>query len=202
MVLKYNEEKHRRMSTLLIRKMQEAERRIPVLQSQLDTALQENGISSDQINFLIDELRNLATSLCSRDVQSHGGNLENAIEMVSDSVRVRHAATTNAASTAKDRARYRRLVSSDKLKLSKLLAQYERTNGTTIDMTDAVEGVFPWHVRTENTSGIALSLSAKRIICDIHMRLERSREERKIVKEEMLLARHITVVHSNLSGRR
>ncbi|XP_043246029.1 uncharacterized protein LOC122393759 isoform X2 [Amphibalanus amphitrite] len=186
MVLKYNEEKHRRMPTLLIRKMKEAERRIPMLQSQLDTALRENGISSDHINSLVDELRNLAASLSSRDVQSHGGNLENAIEMVSDSVRVRHAATTNAASTAKGRARYRRLVSADKLKLSKLLAQYERENGTTIEMTEAVEGVFPWHVQTGNASGIALSLSAKRAVCDLHMRLERSREELEIVQEEML----------------
>ena len=49
--------------------------------------------------------------------------------------------------------------------------------------SDAVEGLFSWQARSTETGG--LPLSAKRAICDTHMRLKRSLEELVVVREEM-----------------
>ena len=163
MVLCYNREKHDRMPTLLIRRLEEARGRIPELQSKLDSLLGEEGIPSSQLDTLVEELRNLAAALSRRDVQSNGRNLENAIELVADSVRVRLAAVSSAASSAKERRRLRRLAAADKVRLSKLLVRYEQESGTSVDMASAVEGIFPWHALSAETRG--MSLSAKRAIC-------------------------------------
>ncbi|XP_043232044.1 uncharacterized protein LOC122386681 isoform X3 [Amphibalanus amphitrite] len=183
MVIKYNEEKHERMPRLLVSRLQDAEKRIPELQCTLTSLLDEHGVSQDRIAALVEDLRNLARALSSRDVQSDGRNLENAIEMTSDSLRVRLAAVTNVASSAKQRRRCRRLATTDKARLAKLLKRYERETGENVAMADAVEGVFPWHVQPTESGG--LTLSVKRAICDTHMRLQRSLEELGIVREEM-----------------
>ena len=194
MVLNYNQEKHQRMPSLLVSRLEDAEKRIPLLQSKLNSLLGEHNFPAAQVGLLVEELRSLAAALSKRDIQSNGRNLENAIEMVSDSVRVRQTAVSNVASTSKERKRFWRLVSADKAKLAKLLTRYERESGVRVDIADAVEGVFPWHVRSSETGG--LSLSAKRAICDTHMRLQRSTEELEIVRQEMqnLLSRCRSVI--------
>ena len=184
LVLKHNQRKHLRMPALLASKVQDAEKRIPTLQSKLDSLLDEHSVTPDQVDVLVEELRSLASALSNRDVQSQGRNLENAIEMVSDSVRVRHTAATKEASTSKERKRFWRLVAADKLKLTRLLKRYEQESGETLDLDAAVEGLFPWHAMSESTGGI--SLSAKRSICDKYMRLRRSQEELEIARSEMM----------------
>ena len=52
MVLHYNEEKHERMPKLLVRRLQDAENRIPELQSRLDSLLDEQGVSQSQVDVL------------------------------------------------------------------------------------------------------------------------------------------------------
>ena len=183
MVIKYNEEKHERMPRLLISRLQDAEKRIPELRCSLTSLLNEHGVSQDRIAALVEDLRNLAQALSNRDVQSDGRNLENAIEMTSDSLRVRLAAVTSVASSAKQRRRCRTLATTDKARLAKLLKRYERETGENVAMADAVEGAFPWHVQPTESGG--LTLSVKRAICDTHMRLQRSLEELVIVREEM-----------------
>ena len=183
LVLNYNRGKHQRMPDLLVDKLKDAGRRIPLLERKLDSLLHEHGVIPSQIDNIVDELRNLAISLSKRDTRANGTDLENAIEMVSDSWRARRSAVANAASSAKMRSAARRLMTADHLKLERLLERYRRQTGVVIAMKDAEESCFPWHVHS--TLDGTMSLSAKRAMCDTLMRLRRTREEEEIVGEEI-----------------
>ena len=52
--------------------------------------------------------------------------------MTSDSLRVRLASVTNVASSSKERRRCKRLASTDKARLAKLLKRYERETGESV----------------------------------------------------------------------
>ena len=67
------------------------------------------------------------------------------------------------------------------MKNAKLLTQYEREIGETLQLADAVEGLFPWHAVPESIG--SPSLPMKREICDTHMRPRRSLEELEIARE-------------------
>ncbi|XP_043207566.1 uncharacterized protein LOC122373504 isoform X2 [Amphibalanus amphitrite] len=183
LVLCYNRSKHLRMPELLVKRKEDAKKRLPSLEKKLASLLQEHGVDASQIDVLVEQLHLLATSLSMRDRRASGTDLENAIEMTSDSWRVRRSAVTNVATSSKARIAARRRMQQDHIKLKTLLAKYAREAGVTVAVEDAQEGCFPWH--THSTEGSSVSLSAKRVICDTVMRIRRTREEVLIVDGEM-----------------
>ena len=183
LVLCYNRTKHLRMPELLVKRKTDAEKRLPILEEKLASLLEEHSVAVSEVDTLVEQLRLLATALSKRDTHVSGSALENAIEMTSDSWRVRRSVVINAATSSKARIAARRTMRADHRKLENLLTKYQCETGVTVDIKDAEEGCFPWHVHlTEDNS---VSLSAKRAICDTVMRIRRTREELVIVRSEM-----------------
>ncbi|XP_043242318.1 uncharacterized protein LOC122391992 isoform X2 [Amphibalanus amphitrite] len=183
LVLSYNSDKHDHMPELLLAKMAAATRRVSELAEEQQALLDKHGLAVEDVGELVEELKLLAVSLSTRDLRSDGSDLRNAIELVSDSLRVRQASVSRVASTPKQRAKLRRLVVADKKKLNKLLSRYQQTTGVLIDADACADGHFPWH---EEYSAVGpLSLSEKRALCDVYMKRRRAQEERDIVKQEM-----------------
>ena len=87
-MLSYNRDKHDHLPELLHRKMTVALRRISELELKQRLLLEEYRPAEEAIGDLVADLRDLAASLSSRDAASGGTDLQNAIEMVGDSVRV------------------------------------------------------------------------------------------------------------------
>ena len=141
----HNEDKHLHMPDLLAKRLRDAQRRIPVLERKLDSLLHEHGIDHGPVDVIVDKLRVLAMPLSSRDTQANGTDLENATEMVSDSCRARRSAVANTASSSKMRNAARKLMTTNHMKLERLLARYRRETRGVIAIKDAEEGCFPWH---------------------------------------------------------
>ena len=182
LALHYNRDKHAKMPSLLVRKMTDAKKRIPDLENKLQELLVQHEVSPSQIPVLVSELRTLASFLASRDISSLGDGLESAIELVSDSIRTNKCSIARLAASAKMRNKLRSRLTRDNAKLRKLLHEYKVQTGSEISPADVSEGCFPWHSVGLESDG--LSLSARRAICDVHMRLSRLREEVDIVRKE------------------
>ena len=182
LVLSYKKDKHERLPELLHRRMAAATRRIAELEAKQRSLLSEYNLSESDIAGLVADLRRLAATLSRRDSASEGRDLHNAMEMVSDSIRVRKATYLREGYSAKRRQAIARKIGADKGKLRKLLNNYLTATGVEIRMEDAVEGCFPWHQEIGLPGELALS--EKRNVCDVYMRLNRAKEEVRIVEKE------------------
>ena len=183
LVLSYNNRKHNNMSQLLVSKLTATRARIPELASDLQGLLAAMNITEDDIPPVVSELKALAAALGKRDLDTNGRGLENAIEIVCDSMRSRLAARDRMADTSKKRAKVWRQLQGDRRKLTKLLSQYRAATGVVLTPEDARDGNLPWHVAASEPG--RLTLSEKRALCEAHMRLCRAREEVDIVTSEM-----------------
>lgn len=181
-ILFWNEQRRQRMPAQLQRKREQMEAQARDLERELESALAKCRIERDSLPRYVEELRSLAKSLegTARCADIPVNQIRDSIELLTASIHAKTRMIRRDADTAKARARLRRLRRGETKRLGQLLLRFEEMTGASISVADALSGGLPWAMLGEQGPDLA----SKRDVCDLHMKLARTREEIIILVEE------------------
>ncbi|XP_043227996.1 uncharacterized protein LOC122384523 [Amphibalanus amphitrite] len=181
-ILYWNARRRERLSRELTERLQRMEKQARDLEEELEGALARFTIDRESLSRYVGELRTLARSLESsaRSSNVNVQQLRDSIELLSASIQAKTKMISRDADTSKARTRLRRLRRDESSRLSRLLIRYEELTGTSVSVGDCITGQITW----EAANGDEPDLRKKRLVCDLFMRLSRTKEEIDILKAE------------------